>query len=1031
MLRGLLHGRHNILRTENLHTVLHIHIILHIEAEVKVAMNPNETLEMQVVSDADEALRELDELKNRLEAVKKALGTGKDESVMSKSISESLRLLKQSEAQVNRLQQKLKGAMAVKTNSSSVKKLGGELEEATRQLRAYMDIASEKVEVNTPKVEVPEPPKAPEFNVEPPPEQPAPITFEEPEMPEEPAYELPKTDPTVDLDKVRRDNERAAAEVQKIWDGEDVEIEIHTTADLSEAQKEVDRLEKAIIRNKNNIIRYQISGDTKGLAREERKLAANQAALSAFENAVQSADAAWEKFASGQIRIESVEDLRQAEKAAAALEKEIQRINAAMQRSVATGDIQGYEKNKAKMDKAQTAQVEITRAIYGPSESDLANIEEAKNELQGVQKQLQELEQAARVWKMLFGKKALKMTGSAEPQKLNAEMDALSERATQLQEKISGLSIGMDVGKLHEERANMEQLESVQKRMAALQEKLATAKTTGKTPDRNANVRKLQMDLTAAQKEAVKLQRSLGQISGLKAAAKNAGLTAKGLLQAKYNAVMLDKEARKANRTFVSIARVLSLMAVRMAVRTIIRLTKEGIQNLAQYDATFNASMSKMMSRVTQLKNSFATLMAPIINAVSPLIDAFLGKLSSVITELTLKLGALFGQTQTTIAVYQAEDYAKSLGKASDNASKLKKSLAGFDRFNLLGSPDSEVDDGKADPKLSFQTVDTSEAAAKFEPLRNAAARVAAALGRIFSGAREILEGLFDIPEGESVLTWLVDKLEGLATWLEENEELVSKLLVGLLGLLVLNKVVNVFMGLGNVISTLGPIISALTGPVGLVIAGFAAALAITGNFGAFIEELKTILGGLIDFVAGIFTGDWDRAWKGVGNIAIGIINGCVLLVESLINVIIKLANFLLAPVADIIADCADLLGFSINRNGFMEIPEVDFSGDLLPTFASGGMIPNTGQLFVANENGPELIGNLGGSTAVLNQDGIVRAVSQGVAEAVRSVMGAQGGSNNQPIQLQVQLNGEPIYKDVVRRHNNETRLRGRSPLTV
>jgi len=995
-------------------------------------MNPNETLEMQVVSDADEALRELDELKNKLEAVKKALGTGDKNAAMSSSIKESLRLLRQSEAQVNRLQQKLKGAMSVKADSSSVKRLSGELEEATRQLRAYMDIAADKVDAaNITGKDIPAPTVTdpPEFTIEPAEAEEivVPVTYEESED-FEPA-ELPRVAPEVDLDKVRADNERAAAEIQKIWDGEQVDIRIHTTADLSEAQKEVARLEKAITRNKNNIIKYQVSGDTKALAREERKLAANRAALAQFEAAVQSADGAWDRFASGQTKIESVEELRKAEKYAAALQKEIDRLHAAMQRSIATGDVPGYEKNKAKLDAAQTAHVELTRAIYGPSETDLAKIKEAKAELKEIGKELKKLEQAAVVWKMLFGKQQMKLTGSDEPERINAEMDALTARATELQSEISGLSVGMDVGKLHQQKEDMEQLESVQKRIAALQGKISSAQTTGKTADRSSSVRKMQMDLTAAQKEAVKLQRSLGQIGGLKAIAQNAKLTAKGLLQAKYNAVMLDKEAKKANRSFVSITRVLSLMAVRMAVRSIIRLTKEGIQNLAQYDSAFNSSMSRMKSSVTQLKNSFATLLAPIINAVTPLVEALLGKLSSVITQLTLQLGALFGQTQTTVAVYQAEDYAKSLGTAASNAKQLKKNLAGFDRFNLLGQQDT--DDGTADPLLSFKTVDTSEQAASFEPLRNAASRVAKALGNIFSGVRDILENLLGVPEGESLLTWLVDRLNDLATWLEENEELVSMLVTGILGLMVLNKIVNIFMGFSGTISALSAAFSALLSPVGLVIAALVAALALTGNFGEFIEQLKVIFGGLIDFVAGIFTNDWDRAWKGILNIGIGLINGCVVLVESLVNLIIKLINFLLAPIADIIADCADLLGLSVNRNGFLEIPEVDFSMDLLPTLATGGLVPNTGQLFIANESGPELVGSMGNKSAVLNQDGIVQAVSQGVAEAVRSVMGTGATGSNQPIQLSVELNGEPIYKDVVRRHNNETRLRGRSPLTV
>ena len=49
--------------------------------------------------------------------------------------------------------------------------------------------------------------------------------------------------------------------------------------------------------------------------------------------------------------------------------------------------------------------------------------------------------------------------------------------------------------------------------------------------------------------------------------------------------------------------------------------------------------------------------------------------------------------------------------------------------------------------------------------------------------------------------------------------------------------------------------------------------------------------------------------------------------------------------------------------------------------FATGGF-PETGQMFVAREAGPELVGNIGRKTAVANNEQIVASVSRGVAEA-------------------------------------------------
>ena len=52
-----------------------------------------------------------------------------------------------------------------------------------------------------------------------------------------------------------------------------------------------------------------------------------------------------------------------------------------------------------------------------------------------------------------------------------------------------------------------------------------------------------------------------------------------------------------------------------------------------------------------------------------------------------------------------------------------------------------------------------------------------------------------------------------------------------------------------------------------------------------------------------------------------------------------------------------------------------------IPTYATGGF-PTTGQMFIANEAGPELVGTIGSRTAVANNEQIVESISVGVAEA-------------------------------------------------
>jgi hypothetical protein len=103
-----------------------------------------------------------------------------------------------------------------------------------------------------------------------------------------------------------------------------------------------------------------------------------------------------------------------------------------------------------------------------------------------------------------------------------------------------------------------------------------------------------------------------------------------------------------------------------------------------------------------------------------------------------------------------------------------------------------------------------------------------------------------------------------------------------------------------------------------------------------------------------------------------------------------------------------------------------DFGFDI-GFFARGGF-PDSGQMFVAREAGPELVGRIGRRTAVANNDQIV----QGIASAVRSAMaGANSPSNGGTTRITVQnvLNGKAIGESVIEYHNGKVKQTGHSPL--
>lgn len=87
--------------------------------------------------------------------------------------------------------------------------------------------------------------------------------------------------------------------------------------------------------------------------------------------------------------------------------------------------------------------------------------------------------------------------------------------------------------------------------------------------------------------------------------------------------------------------------------------------------------------------------------------------------------------------------------------------------------------------------------------------------------------------------------------------------------------------------------------------------------------------------------------------------------------------------------------------------------------FAKGGL-PDMGELFVAREAGPELVGKIGNSNAVMNNQQIIEAVSSGVAQAVSSVMGSFGGSDYHLI-----IDGEQITNVIQRRMARNANITG------
>ena len=94
--------------------------------------------------------------------------------------------------------------------------------------------------------------------------------------------------------------------------------------------------------------------------------------------------------------------------------------------------------------------------------------------------------------------------------------------------------------------------------------------------------------------------------------------------------------------------------------------------------------------------------------------------------------------------------------------------------------------------------------------------------------------------------------------------------------------------------------------------------------------------------------------------------------------------------------------------------------GPGLTKFAAGGF-PDMGEMFIARENGPEMVGRIGSKTAVANNEQITTAIYN----AVKSALG--GSQSGTPIIMKI--NERVLGQAVIGHINNATMSSGQSPL--
>lgn len=176
--------------------------------------------------------------------------------------------------------------------------------------------------------------------------------------------------------------------------------------------------------------------------------------------------------------------------------------------------------------------------------------------------------------------------------------------------------------------------------------------------------------------------------------------------------------------------------------------------------------------------------------------------------------------------------------------------------------------------------------------------------------------------------------------------------------------------GLGPVIEFLMPILEGLAEILSFVLKKAFEGIIYT------VKGVQALFEGIIEFITDVFVNGWEEAWQGVSDFFADVFNGLVEIAKKPLNWIIDLINDVISGINSLeIPDWVPGIG-----GESLNIPKI-------PRLAKGGIVEK-GQLFIANEAGPELVGQFAGQTNVMNNNQIVEAVSIGVAKAVSQVLG-------------------------------------------
>lgn len=555
---------------------------------------------------------------------------------------------------------------------------------------------------------------------------------------------------------------------------------------------------------------------------------------------------------------------------------------------------------------------------------------QAQKELNALEKKIEALQEK------LTNKKSARDTLFNQANNLGAQLDQAKAKLAQM--KGGGEFFTSDAIKQQEAA-----VASMEKEWNAMNDKL---------DKQNAAIREGEAELDRMKAKAGELGKQLGNTG------KNAGKIQEGLDKASQGMEAFTKRVK--------------MLAKRALVFTIIA---RALAALRDWLADVVAVNGEARDAIAQLKGALLTLAQPLVQIIIPAFTALVKVLATVVSFIANIVSALFGTTAKESAnaaksLNDQKNAYKGVGGAAKSASK---QLASFDEINKLsgeGGGGSGIIQPDFSTAANFAFLDKIADKLKKigQDIVNLFKDVTGFIGNVFSGdwgaaldniinfvshARILLADLLDFVGYifGAIIDTIIEKCGLAGTPVGDMLTGIKDIVQGALGLI--SGILT-----GDLEKMKQSVIQMLTG-VKIFVFGiwdwFKLGLTslldwldgkTNGRFHEIIELAKTyvsdvidgvkqIFGGFIDFLTGVFTLDWEKAWEGIKEIFRGIWNTIVGVLEAAVNLIIKGINWLISKLNSLQIKIPDWLGggsFGFNIRPIAELQ--------IPRLAKGAIIP-------------------------------------------------------------------------------------------